>query len=193
MLEKRLSSRFEQGLKVDIKSPDFETRMAILMNKAESIEFKVPYDVIEYIATNVSSNIRELEGALTRLHAFSTLTNQKEINLEMAQNALKDTITSYQNKVIDVDRIKEKVAEEYGITVSEINAKKRNKSLVVPRQVAMYLARELTDLSFPRIGDEFGGRDHTTVLYAYNKIEEMIKNEEDVRIKIEKITAQIKG
>lgn len=193
MLEERLSSRFDQGLKVDIKAPDYETRMAILMNKAEGLGLEIPYDVIEYIANNVNSNIRELEGALTRLSAFATLKNQKTITMELAVDALKDIFENLKNKEVTVDRIKEKVAEEHNISIMDMDSKKRSKAIAYPRQIAMYICRELTDLSLPKIGSEFGGRDHTTVLHACNKIEQDIKENEDIKIRVDKVITKIKG
>ena len=162
-LEERLRSRFEMGLITDIQPPDFETRIAILRKKAQMDNTEVPDEVTDYIAKNVKSNIRELEGALTRVMAYSSLT-KKKVSLEVATEALKDIIVSYNTSEINVVRIKEKVAEVFDIKMEDFNSKKRTRAIAYPRQVAMYLSRDLTDLSLPKIGEEFGGRDHTTVI-----------------------------
>ena len=167
-LEDRLRSRFEWGLIADIQPPDLETRIAILKKKAKLENLVVPDEVLIYIAKKILSNIRELEGALIRIVAYSSLTN-REINEELAIEALKDIISNTKPKFITPDLIKEKVAEFFNIKIEDFTAKKRTKSIVYPRQIAMYLCRELTDLSLPKIGEEFG-RDHTTILHAYDKI-----------------------
>ena len=191
-LEERLRSRFEMGLITDIQPPDFETRMAILRKKAQMDEVFVPDDVTEYIAKNVKSNIRELEGALTRVMAFSSLT-KKDISLEVAVEALKDILTSYTTEEINVTKIKRSVSKVYGIKMEDFNSKKRTRAIAYPRQIAMYLSRELTDLSLPKIGEEFGGRDHTTVIHAYDKISKEIETNMESKIKIEKVINDIKG
>lgn len=191
-LEERLRSRFEMGLITDIQPPDFETRIAILRKKAQMDNVSVPDEVTEYIAKNVKSNIRELEGALTRVMAFSSLT-KKEISLEVATEALKDILSSYTSEEINVVRIKEKVSEVFNIKMEDFNSKKRTRAIAYPRQIAMYLSRELTDLSLPKIGEEFGGRDHTTVIHACDKISKDIQENIDIRMKIEKITNDLKG
>ncbi len=167
-LEDRLRSRFEWGLITDIQPPDLETRIAILRKKAESENYDVPDEVITYIAQNIQSNIRKLEGALIRIFAYSSLTNKKEVNLELAKEALKHLISN--NKKITVRDIQEAVSNYYNISIEDLLSKKKPKNISFPRQIAMYISRKLTDLSLPKIGDEFGGRDHSTVLHAYNKI-----------------------
>lgn len=167
-LEDRLRSRFEWGLIADIQPPDLETRIAILKKKAKLENLVIPDDVLLYIAKKILSNIRELEGALIRIVAYSSLTN-REINEELAVEALKDIISNTKPKFITPTLIKEKVGEYFNIKAEEFNAKKRTKSIVYPRQIAMYLCRELTDLSLPKIGEEFG-RDHTTIMHACDKI-----------------------
>jgi len=167
-LEDRLRSRFEWGLIADIQPPDLETRIAILKKKAKLENLVIPDDVLLYIAKKILSNIRELEGALIRVVAYSSLTN-REINEELAVEALKDIISNTKPKFITPALIKEKVGEYFNIKSEDFNAKKRTKSIVYPRQIAMYLCRELTDLSLPKIGEEFG-RDHTTIMHAYDKI-----------------------
>lgn len=193
-LEDRLRSRFEMGLIADIQPPDFETRIAILTTKAQMENINVPNDVLNYIATYIKSNIRELEGALTRVVAYSSLIN-KDISYDLAVEALKDIVTTSEPQEISVNKIKEKVSIEFGIKMDDFNSKKRTKAIAYPRQIAMYLCRELTDLSLPKIGNEFGGRDHTTVIHAYDKIAtdiSLTKNEE-VSKKVKKIISELKG
>ena len=191
-LEERLRSRFEMGLITDIQPPDFETRIAILRKKAQMDNTEVPDEVTDYIAKNVKSNIRELEGALTRVMAYSSLT-KKKVSLEVATEALKDIIVSYNTSEINVVRIKEKVAEVFDIRMEDFNSKKRTRAIAYPRQVAMYLSRDLTDLSLPKIGEEFGGRDHTTVIHACDKISKDLKENIDLKLKVEKIINDLKG
>ena len=191
-LEDRLRSRFEMGLITDIQAPDFETRVAILRKKAQMESIKVPSEVMTYIAKHIKSNIRELEGALTRVVAYSSLTNRL-ISLDLAAEALKDIITTSKTEEITVLRIKEKVASTFNIKMEDFNCKKRTRSIAYPRQIAMYITRELTDLSLPKIGEEFGGRDHTTVIHAHDKISKDIQNNEEIKIKIDKIVSDLKG
>lgn len=175
-LEERLTSRFMQGLIVEIKHPDLETRSAILLNMAEKDHIPFPPEVIQFIANNVKTNIRELEGAYTKVRAFASL-NQQPITLELTRKALKDIdITGAIDKIITVEAIQDVVASRYKIRVDELKAKKRTRTVAYPRQIAMYLTRELTELSLPRIGECFGGRDHTTVLHACEKITEERKS-----------------
>ncbi len=190
-LEERVRSRFEWGLSADIQPPDLETRIAILKKKAELDSFVVSDEVMLYIAKNMKSNIRELEGALTKVVAYCTLSNQ-DVTIEQAQKALKDIMSEAKPKEIDIPLIKEVVAKFYGITVEDIDSKKRPKAIAYPRQVAMHLSRELTDLSLPKIGDAFGGRDHTTVIYAYDKIEKDLEMDENFKNDFEKILEKIK-
>lgn len=179
-LEERLRSRFEWGLTTDIQAPDFETRIAILRKKAESENYEVNNEVFDFIARKIKSNIRELEGALTRVTAYSSLTN-KEVSVELAQEALKDIISSNRPKQVNIDMIKDVVAQHYNIQIEDFESKRRTRSITYPRQVAMYLSRELTDLSLPKIGEGFGGRDHTTVIHAYDKISNDINNSMDFK------------
>jgi chromosomal replication initiator protein len=179
-LEERLRSRFEWGLITDIQEPDLETRIAILKKKATLEDLEVPNDVIVYIANKIESNIRELEGALIRVVAYSSLTNER-ISIDLAQRALKgivvDNQIEYHPKEITVDLIKKVVSHHYGIRVEEMDSKKRTRAISFPRQVAMYISRELTDLSLPQIGNRFGGRDHSTILHGYDKIKNKMKEE----------------
>lgn len=191
-LEDRLRSRFEMGLITDIQAPDFETRIAILRKKAQMENIEVPNEVMTYIAKNIKSNIRELEGALTRVVAYSSLTN-RTISYDLATEALKDIITNSKNEEITVNRIKEKVSSVFNLKMEDFNSKKRTRTISYPRQIAMYLSRELTDLSLPKIGEEFGGRDHTTVIHAHDKIAKDIQDNDDIKTKIEKIISDLKG
>ncbi|MTI49787.1 chromosomal replication initiator protein DnaA [Sporosalibacterium faouarense] len=191
-LEDRLRSRFEWGLIADIQAPDLETRIAILRKKANVENIEVPNDVTQYIATKIQSNIRELEGALIRIAAYSSLTN-KEITVELAAEALKDIISENKPKEVNVKLIKEVISNKFSIKTEDLVSKKRTRAIAYPRQIAMYISRELTDLSLPKIGDEFGGRDHTTVIHAYEKISNDIKNNSDFKEKIENIISEIKG
>lgn len=191
-LEDRLRSRFEWGLIADIQPPDLETRIAILRKKAKVENIHVPNDVMLYIATKIQSNIRELEGALIRIVAYSSLTN-REVTVDLAAEALKDIISNTKPREINVKLIKEIVAQNFNVNVEDFDSKKRTRSIAYPRQIAMYLCRELTDLSLPKIGDEFGGRDHTTVIHAYDKISSDIKNNTELKLKIENIINEIKG
>ncbi len=190
-LEDRLRSRFEMGLITDIQAPDFETRIAILRKKAQIESIEVPNEVMSYIAKNIKSNIRELEGALTRVVAYSSLTNRM-ISYDLAVEALKDIITSSRTEEININRIKEKVASVFNIKMEDFNSKKRTRTIAYPRQIAMYLSRELTDLSLPKIGDEFGGRDHTTVIHAYDKVVNDIQSNDEIKYKINKIISDLK-
>ena len=189
-LQERLVSRFGWGLTTDIQPPDLETRIAILKKKIEREPVAVPDDVIFFIAQLIKTNIRELEGALVRTMAYS-LMEEKPITVELAKEVLRDLLKE-PKKLITVDFIQRCVAEEFGISLGEMKARRRNKTIVLPRQVAMFLSRDLTDLSLPEIGQFFGGKDHTTVLHSYNKIKEAIKTESSFSEKVEKITQVIK-
>lgn len=175
-LEERLRSRFEWGLTVDIQSPDYETRMAILRKKEELEGYNIDNEVIKYIATNIKSNIRELEGALTKIIAFSKLDRNREINIDMAEEALKDIISPGGTKKITPEVIIQVVAEHYNLTPLDIQSQKRNKEIVYPRQIVMYLCRTMTDTSLQEIGRALGGRDHTTILHGIEKISTDLKN-----------------
>jgi len=189
-LEDRLRSRFEWGLIADIQAPDYETRMAILKKKADVENLNIPNDVMVYIATKIKSNIRELEGALIRIVAFSSLTN-KEISVDLAAEALKDIISGRQSKQITVELIQEVVANYYSLRIEDFKSARRTRNVAFPRQIAMYLARKITDLSLPKIGEEFGGRDHTTVIHAYEKISQAIKTDEQLQNAVKELTKRI--
>lgn len=190
-LEDRLRSRFEMGLITDIQPPDVETRIAILQRKAKAEGISIPEDVAYYIATQIDTNIRELEGALIRVFAFSSLERQ-DITLDLAERALKDLVGPGRAKVITVSHIQKVVGDHFGLRVEDLKAKKRTRNVVLPRQIAMYLARELTDLSLPRIGEAFGGRDHTTVLHACERIAEEMNQNSDLRATIERLAEAIR-
>lgn len=177
--EERLSSRFEWGLVADIQAPDVETKVAILKKKAAAERIHLPNDVAFFLATNIDSNIRILEGSLTRIGAFASLTNTP-ITLEMAKEVLKNIVRE-DNESIPVEVIQKTVATFFNIRLSDLKAKKKNKSFVLPRQVAMYLCRKLTNLSLQEIGEKFGGKDHTTVIHAIRKIEQ--NKTEDLALK----------
>ncbi|SCZ76665.1 chromosomal replication initiator protein DnaA [Acidaminobacter hydrogenoformans DSM 2784] len=191
-LEDRLRSRFEWGLITDIQAPDFETRIAILRKKAEIDSIIIPNEVFEFIARKIKSNIRELEGALTRIIAYASLANV-EISVEIAAEALKDIIASSKPKQINVELIKTIVAQNFNVKVEDFITKRRTRSISYPRQIAMYLCRELTDMSLPKIGEEFGGRDHTTVIHAYDKISKEILESASFKSRLDKITKEIQG
>jgi len=190
-LEERLRSRFEWGLITDIQPPDFETRVAILKKKAQRENITISDEVLSYIANNIYSNIRELEGALIRLVAKASLLNEN-ITVEFAKEALSDIIKQAAEP-ITVDRIKKVVAEYFSVDVESLSDKRRTQNIVLPRQIAMYLTREFTDLSLPQIGEAFGGRDHTTVMHAYAKIKEEAKKTETMRALIDEIVNRLKG
>jgi chromosomal replication initiator protein len=191
-LEERLRSRFEWGLITDIQPPDLETRIAILRKKVKTDRIDVfDPDVLTYVAERVTTNIRELEGALTRVVAFSSLTG-RPMTVELAEDVLKDVFPQGQAVEISIRRIQDTVAERFGMTVSELCSAKRSQSVAYPRQVAMYLSRALTDSSLPKIGKEFGGRDHTTVMHANAKIEGMIREDRSVYNLVQELTARIK-
>lgn len=191
-LEDRLRSRFEWGLIADIQAPDLETRIAILRKKAQMENIDVHNDVMVYIATKIKSNIRELEGALIRIVAYSSLTN-RDVSIELAEEALKDILSSTRPQEVNVDYIKEVVSKNLGIKMEDFNSKKRTRTISYPRQIAMYLCRELTELSLPKIGEEFGGRDHTTVIHAYEKIALEVESDLYLKKKIDKLIKEIKG
>ncbi|MGM8212869.1 chromosomal replication initiator protein DnaA [Virgibacillus sp. W0430] len=192
-LEDRLRSRFEWGLITDITPPDLETRIAILTKKAKAEGLvDIPNEVMLYIANQIDTNIRELEGALIRVVAYSSLINQ-DIDTSLAVDALKDIIPNNKPKKITVVAIQEVVGEKYGVKLEDFLAKKRTKSIAFPRQIAMYLSRELTDLSLPKIGEEFGGRDHTTVIHAHTKISKMLDSDESLAVELEEIKEKLKS
>jgi len=191
-LEDRLRSRFEWGLLTDIQPPDVETRLAILRRNAEFAPRTVPIDVLEFIAGLVSDNIRELEGALTRVTAFAKLTDG-EIELQMAQAVLQDLLPGHHPKALTAEDIIRATAHSYGFGVADVTGKSRRQPLVLCRQVAMYLCRDLTDLSLPKIGGQFGGRDHTTVMHSIDKVTNLLQSDRDVFDQVTRLSQQLRG
>ncbi|MBR6652977.1 MAG: chromosomal replication initiator protein DnaA, partial [Anaerotignum sp.] len=175
----------------DVQPPDYETRIAILRKKAERDHITVPDDVMAYIAKNIASNIRELEGALTRIVAFATLTNQ-DISISLAENSLKDIFSENASTPLTPDLIQQVVAEHYNIRVEDIQGSKKPKNIAFPRQVSMYLCRKMLDISLPKIGESFGGRDHTTVIHAITKIEKQLETDTALQKTILQLEKEIK-
>lgn len=190
-LEDRLRSRFEWGLITDIQPPDLETRIAILRKKAKIEDLIVPNEVMVYIANKIDTNIRELEGALIRIVAYSSLTGNK-VNMELAEEALKDILPQNNKKIVTIQIIQQVVAKYFNLKVEDLKARKRTRAISFPRQIAMYLCREMTDASLPKIGEEFGGRDHTTVIHAYDKISNNLKEDPNLNQTIKKIANDLK-
>ncbi len=191
-LEHRLISRFSSGLITDIQAPELETRLAILTSKCQRENIEVGYDVLEFIASNIKDNIRELEGALIRVSAYATLYKQ-ECSLETAKNVLSDIVFNGNQRQITVDLIKEITAKQFNLTVEDLCSNSRNRPLVMARHICMYLCKELTDYSYPTIAKEFGGRDHTSVLYAVDKISSLIKQRQAVFEQVNTLILKIKG
>jgi chromosomal replication initiator protein len=190
-IEERLRSRFKMGLLTDIKPPELETRLAILRKKAEAEPVEVPPDVLEYIASRITDNIRGLEGALIRVSAYANLTNQP-LDVDRAAQILSDLITERQPRPITPASILEAASELFGLSVDEIIGKSRRRPLVNARQVAMYVMREITDLSYPNIAREFGGRDHTTVIHAVDKIGNLMKERQQIYDQVTELNQMIK-
>ena len=191
-LEDRLRSRFEWGLITDITPPDLETRIAILNKKAKAEGLDIPNEVMLYIANQIDTNIRELEGALIRVVAYSSMVN-KDIDAALAADALKDIIPSNKPRTITIPKIQEAVGEKYQVKLEDFAAKKRTRAIAFPRQIAMYLSRELTDYSLPKIGEEFGGRDHTTVIHAHDKISKTLESDPALDRDIEELKELLKS
>ena len=189
-LEERLRSRFSVGLPVDVSAPDYETRVAILHKKEETENTKISDDIINYIAENINTNIRELEGALNRITAFKRLSN-KEITLNMAEDVLRDIINNHKEGTITVPLIVEVIASHFGFEADELLSQKRNKDIAYSRQIAMYLCRQMTDLSLQQIGKELGNRDHTTVRHGIEKITEDLKNSQFLQDTIDVLQKKI--
>ncbi|HHT66547.1 MAG TPA: chromosomal replication initiator protein DnaA, partial [Clostridiales bacterium] len=189
-LEDRLRSRFEWGLITDIQPPDLETRIAILKKKANLESLEVDDEVLVFIAKRIESNIRELEGALTRIMAYSSLTNST-LDVEVADEALKDIISNHRPRKITPELIQKVTADYYQLKLEDMKSKKRNRPIAFPRQIAMYLCRELTDLSLPKIGDLFGGRDHTTVIHACDKVADEIETDLQVKRSVNELIKRL--
>lgn len=192
-LEERLVTRFKWGLTSEITPPDFETRIAILRNKCEQYPYEFTNDTLAYLAGQFNSNVRDLEGALKDIHLLATTRQLREITVDVAAEAIRSRKQSNpKNLVIPIEKIQTEVGNFYGVSVKEIKGAKRVQNIVHARQVAMYLARELTDNSLPKIGKEFGGRDHTTVMHAYNKIKSMLSEDENLEIELTTIRNKIR-
>ncbi|MFT4285852.1 MAG: chromosomal replication initiator protein DnaA [Protaetiibacter sp.] len=189
--EDRMRSRFEWGLITDVQAPDLETRIAILRKKAQSERLQVPEDILEYMATKVSSNIRELEGTLIRVTAFANL-NKTPVDLALVQTVLKDLITLDEDNVISPVDIINHTADYFKLSVDDLYGSSRSQAVATARQIAMYLCREMTNLSLPKIGQLFGNRDHTTVMYANKKISELMKERRSIYNQVTELTARIK-
>jgi chromosomal replication initiator protein len=190
-IEDRLRSRFEWGLIADIQPPDLETKVAILQKKADLEKVELPTDVALFIASNIRSNVRELEGALIRLIAYASLTGAT-VNLSTTQQVLKNFIDA-QTRKVTIEAIQKSVAEQFGLRVAEIKQKNNSRSIVYPRQIAMFLAKHLTEASLPEIGRQFGGKHHTTVLHSVDKIEEARKADKDLNRLLNKLTETLSG
>ena len=191
-IQERLRSRFEWGLTVDIQKPDYETRAAILRQKAAEMGVEVPADVIDYIAQNVNSNIRELEGCLTNLNAHAELMNQP-ISLELARTALAGRIGQQASRAITPELIIEVIARQYDLEPGDITGKKRSQGIALPRQIAMYLCRQLTTLSTTSIGQAFGGRDHTTVMHGCDKVADAMDADFSFQKKVQELRGFIEN
>jgi chromosomal replication initiator protein len=190
-LSDRLRSRFERGLNVDLQPPNYETRVAILNRKVEEKKIKIPDDVVELICRNINTNVRDLEKALTKLIAYAELVN-KHITLEIARLQLKDFFTQPNQKNITIELIQKIVSEYFGLSYKDLRGKRRTKAVAFPRQVAMYLSRELTEYSTTEVGGEFGGRDHTTVMHACQKIEDRMKLDPNIEPTLQSLVKRIK-
>ncbi|WP_282070355.1 chromosomal replication initiator protein DnaA [Janibacter hoylei] len=189
--EERMRSRFEWGLLTDVQPPDLETRIAILRKKAIQEKLSVPADVLEFIASRISTNIRELEGALIRVTAFASL-NRQPVDIGLAQIVLKDLIPNEQSSEISSATIMAQTADYFGLSIEDLQSASRTRLLVTARQIAMYLCRELTDMSLPNIGKQFGGRDHTTVMHAERKIRELMGERRAIYNQVTELTNRIK-
>lgn len=190
-LNDRLRSRFERGLNVDLQPPNFETRMAILRKKTEAWSFKVPVEAVEIIAKNISSNVRDLEAALQKLVAYAQLVG-KEITLDVARQQLKDVFSQPRQGNVTVDTIIRTVSDQFKVSYNDLKGKKRTRNIAFPRQVAMYIAREITEFSTTELGLEFGGRDHTTVMHACQKVDEKLKLDPSLETTIQKLIGSVK-
>jgi chromosomal replication initiator protein len=190
-IEDRLRTRFSRGLSIDLQPPNYETRRAILVKKLEMQKKKIPADVIDYIAKNVQTNVRDLESSLTKMLGYAELVN-KILTVQIAQEQLRDTFNSPLSGTISIETVQKVIADHYGISVSDIKSKKRDRKFVIPRQIALYIARKLTEYSFPELGNEFGGRDHTTAMHSYDKVEEQLKTDSSLNATIQLLMREVK-
>jgi chromosomal replication initiator protein len=195
LLADRLKTRFYWGLTVNILPPDYNLKVEILRRKilAANLELNISDEIIDYIASNIGNDVRKLEGAITRLVAYAAIMGNSEVNLEITVDALKELISNGECEKDDIHRIQKIVAEEFQITVDDIRSKKRSSNISFPRQIAMYLCRMLTTESFPKIGTDFGGKDHSTVMHSVEKIEKEMKTNPDLAKIVDKLTKKIKG
>jgi len=189
--EDRMRSRFEWGLITDVQTPDLETRIAILRKKTQSERLQIPDEVLEFIASKVSSNIRELEGTLIRVTAFASL-NRTPVDMALVQTVLKDLITLDDDNVISPVDIINTTAAYFKLSVEDLYGSSRSQAVAIARQIAMYLCRELTNLSLPKIGQLFGNRDHTTVMYANKKISDLMQERRSIYNQVTELTSRIK-
>ena len=190
--EDRMSSRFEWGLITDVQPPDLETRIAILRKKSAQERLSAPPEVLEFIASKMSTNIRELEGALIRVTAFASL-NRTPVDLELAEVVLRDLVSDIAGPEISASLIMAQTANYFGVTLDDLTGPSRSRVLVTARQIAMYLCRELTDLSLPKVGQQFGGRDHTTVMHADRKVRQLIAERRSLYNQVSDLTTRIKA
>lgn len=188
-MEERLRSRFEWGLIADLQQPDIETRIAILRKKSEDEGIIIEDDVVQLLAANLKSNIRELEGALIRLGAYSSLIGQN-ITVDMAKIVLRDLLGT-KKRVITIEDVQEAVATRFHVKIHDLKSKRRTKTLVYPRQIAMYLSRELTNASYPEIGRDFGGKDHTTIIHAWKQVEKGLEKDNTLQTTVESLKDEI--
>jgi chromosomal replication initiator protein len=187
-LEERLRTRFASGLSVDLQAPDFETRVAILSKKAETNGFDIPYDIAKVIANRIDTNVRELEGALTRLCAMCSLLNEKP-SFEIANKVI-DTIAPSKTKEVTTEKIKQVVAKQFNVSINDLSGKRRTQNIALARQIAMFLCRKYTARSFPEIGALFGGRDHSTVIHAIKSVNERLKSDVSLIKKLEDMSVE---
>ncbi len=190
-IDERLRNRFTRGMSVDMKAPNYETRKAILQKKLSILNKHIPEEIIDYIAKNIQTNVRDLESCLNKMIGYSDLIN-KDLSIDIAKDLLRDTFSQATTGAITIESIQKVVADHYNISLSDIKSKKRSKQFIVPRQIAIYLARELTEYSFPDLGNEFGGRDHTTAMHSYEKIDEQRKTDSSLNSTIESLIREIK-
>jgi chromosomal replication initiator protein len=190
-LEDRLRTRFEWGLIADIQPPELETRLAILRKKSEDMSLVITDEVVHFIATQIPSNVREMEGALNRIAAYMSLLDDADITLEIVSNIIKDLVGVRSTKPLSIQKIKSKVQNYFGVTDADLCSSSRAKDITFARQIAMYLARELTNMSFPKIGEYFGKRDHTTVMYACDRIRTVIDSDDSVKQVVDLLISQL--
>ena len=180
------------GICIDITPPNYETRKAILQKKLELMGQSVPEDILDYIARNVQTNVRDLERSLTKIIGYAEYQPDHKVTIEIARKELKDTFSQPSNGFINIETIQKVVADHYNISLSDIKSKKRNKKFVIPRQIAIYIARNLLEYSYPELGNEFGGRDHTTMMHSYEKMEEQLRTDSSFNHTIEILIREIK-